>query len=122
MDDTPTFGMGSWANYFQTALTISADQTPNAPNMLETVPINAIQSMQPVSADQAQSWSGFWQDLTKGVVSYAVAKDARQSGLTNAQAGASAAAQRRPAPAQQVPPGLLLLIVGGIVFAATRGS
>lgn len=121
MDDFQTLGMGGFADYFQTSLQISADQTPNAPNTLETVPINAIQSMQPVSSDQTQSWSGFWQDLTKGVVSYAVAKDARQSGLTTAKAGASAAAQRRPAAPQQVPPGLLLLIVGGIVFAATRG-
>ena len=121
MDDFQTLGMGGFADYYQTSLAIAVDQTPNAPNMLNTVPINAIQSMQPVSADQAQSWSGFWQYLTKGVVSYAVAKDARQSGLTTAQAGASAAAQRRPAAPQQMPPGLMLLIVGGLAFAAMRG-
>lgn len=120
MDES--LGLNTWSGYFQTALNFGADQVPNAPNMLETVPTNAIQSMQPVSNDQAQSWSGFWQDLTKGVVSYAVAKDARQSNMTSVQAAAVAANRGRPAAPQQLPGGLVLLILGGIAYAATRGS
>lgn len=83
------FTLGPWdpstqtlPDMFGTAMSFGTLQVPNAANTLETVPVNALQSMQPVSPAGSQSWSGFWQDLTRGVVGYAVARDAAVNGIS----------------------------------------
>ena len=102
-----------WEAMFSTALNIGADQVANPPNTVDTVPTNAVQSMQPVSQQGVQNWAGFWQDRTKGVLGY-VAPVVRQQG--------TAAVVTQPRPAQAQGGSLLLLvIVGAIGYAAAKG-
>lgn len=126
MDDFSTLGSsgaGGWSDYFATAIGMAADQTPNGPNTVDTVPINAIQSMQPVSADQTQSFSGFWQDLTKGVLGYAIAKDAAKNGVAGPgnrpATNGHGTIYKKPA---GISPLMLLLGAGGLAFVLTRGA
>ena len=53
------------------------------PRTGETVPTNAIQSMQPVTAssDSLGSWGGFIQDSLRGVLGYSIARDAARNGV-----------------------------------------
>lgn len=69
--------MSGLSDFWNTALTFGSEADPL--RGVNTVPSNAVQSMQPVNAD-ATNWSGFWQDTIKGVLGYVVAKDAQQSG------------------------------------------
>lgn len=127
MDD---FNLGPWdpstqtlPNMFSTALSFGTLQVPQAPNTLETVPVNALQSMQPVSQAGAQSWSGFWQDITRGVVGYAVARDAAMNGLQPARTAGAAAPVVQAVPVQRAQAGIppvLLLILGGAILLARK--
>lgn len=114
-------GIDALPGMFDSALAVSTGQVANAPNTLTTVPSNAIASMQPVSSAGEMSWSGFWQDLTKGVVGYAIAKDAKQSGVAVPQpvtvtttTPANAAQYQRQ---QQANPLVLLALAGLAVYA-----
>jgi hypothetical protein len=107
-----------FADLFGTAAGIGADSTYAQDRNPDTVPTNALQSMQPVVADDGESWSGFWRDLASGVLTYAVAKDAAK---TTAQLQQQA---RAPAPVQTastagfaIPPGLVMLLLAGGAMA-----
>lgn len=69
---------GSLDGVFATAATMNSDPESDWPNTVDTVPVNAIQSMDSVSDSGGDSWSGFWQDMLKGVTQYAVQRDAMQ--------------------------------------------
>lgn len=63
---------------FGAAQAAGSDPEFDLPNTVDTVPTNALQSMDSVSDQGSQSWSGFWQDMTKGVLQYAIVRDQNQ--------------------------------------------
>lgn len=83
---------------------IGIDSSFDTPRTGLTVPTDAIQSMAPVdSGSSFGEWGGFFQDLLKTSVGYAIAKDAARSGVV--APGAQGAAQGYPLqqrPAAQV--------------------
>lgn len=94
----------------------TADSSYNAPAVPDSAQTNVLQGTQsaPVGND---SWTGFWQETTKGLIGYATARDAAvtRSNLGQQQ---SQAAYRAAAYQQQRGGGnlLLLLLIGGAVF------
>lgn len=67
------------------------------------------------------SWTGFWQGLTGTVVSYALQKDAAKSGLNVSTPAASQPVYvQQPGAGQAIPPGLLLVGLGVLVFMAVK--
>lgn len=125
------FSLGPWdpsadtlPNMFETGISFSAGQVAQAPNTLWTVPSNALQSMTPVSDAGAESWSGFWQDLTKGAIGYAITRDAVRNGITPQRMQPAPVAPTAPAGVPRanqasVSP-LMLLVLGGLAFAVVR--
>lgn len=65
-------------------------------------------------------WSGYWKDMLGTVVSYAIQKDAAQSGLNVSTPAASQPVYVQQAASQAIPPGLLLLGLGVLVFMAVK--
>lgn len=78
------FSLGS---LWDTAATVGADQSFAQPRTADTVPTNAIGSLQPV-AETGGAWGAFWQNTIGSVVSYGLARDAARNGIS--QAGAAA--------------------------------
>lgn len=122
------FSLGAWnpnldtlPNMFDTSLAVATESTPYYGNTVDTVPTNALQSMQPVSQAQAESWSGFWQDLTRGVVQYGIARDAAQNGITvRNTAPGQPVVLRQQQQAQQANGLVMLLLVGGLAYAVAK--
>lgn len=69
---------GQLDGVFSTAATMGSAPESNTANTADTVPSNALQSMDSVSDQGSGSWSGFWQDMLRGVTQYAVQRDAMQ--------------------------------------------
>lgn len=126
MDPTNGFTLGadpfgSFASIWGTAATIGADPSLNQPRTAYTVPTNAFGSMQPAT-DDGGGWGDFWKDTIKGVVGYAIVKDAKQSGVdvnTGSQRPAPAAAAA-PAPMSMLPMLMVAGLVGAVVWAVAR--
>jgi hypothetical protein len=102
------------ASQFAGADAINTDSTYAAPNGADTVPSNALQSMSP-SNSVTSDWSGFFQNVLQGVVSYSIAKDAAQSGIhpvVTATAGATPAGyvSNPSAAPQKISVGMLALL------------
>ena len=116
------FGTDLFGGAVDTAATFSTngyifDRLP------DTVSSNALQSMQPITSGSADnSWSGFWQDTAKGLISYAAAKDAAKVGANNAANYAAAQTQARtPVGGVVLPTNLLLMAAAGLaVFLVVR--
>lgn len=103
---------GQLDGVFGAAATVNSAPESDWTNSVETVPVNALQSMDSVSGAGEQSWSGFWQDMLKGVTQYAVQRDVMQM-----------QAQQRPTPYPVTPrPGAGVGVnVGGAGLSLTPG-
>lgn len=105
-------------DFWNTSLTFGTEANPV--RGVETVPSTAVQSMTPVNNGDS-GWTGLFQDIVKGVVGYAVAKDAQQSGTKPPQvvyATAPATATAQPSSNGMV----LLLVVGVVVVLALNAG
>ena len=101
---------------------IAADNSFTTARAWNSVPVDAIGSMTPVVPNVADAgageWGGYFRDLTKAVVGYAIVKDAQRSGVQpEANAPASAAAKAKATPAGNVMP---LLLIGAAIFAVVK--
>jgi hypothetical protein len=122
--------IGDTASIWGTSLTLGADPSYSTPRTEQTQTGSALQLLQPVTpTTEENGWSGFWQPLIKGVVSYAIQKDAVQNGVQPVQQ------QYQPQPALSsvsVPvPNMAnantntlvtLAVVGGLVFMAMQAG
>lgn len=117
------------ASIWGTSLTLGADPSYNTPRTEDTQVGSGLGLLQPVTpATDENGWSGFWQPLIKGVVSYAIQKDAVQSGVQpvqqqyQPQPGMSSVSVPVPNMANpQTNTLVTLAVVGGLVWMATRG-
>jgi hypothetical protein len=122
MSGFTTFGSEaeSWSlgSTYDAALGIGGDSSYERPRSSESVPTNAIESMQPVTAT-TQEWGGFFQQMLKGGVSYAIAKDARQSGVypTTGTPVATGAVAQAPLPMRGM---LMVALLGVAVVIAIK--
>jgi hypothetical protein len=114
--------VGSFGSTFDTAQGINSDGSFSQNRSAETTPTNALQSMQPIVDDTGESWSGFWRDLTKGVVNYAVAKDlAKTSAELQTKPVPGTAPTALPSGGFSIPPGLIVLaLAGGALVLAIK--
>lgn len=71
----------SLQSLWDSAAGIGADQSYVQPRTSDTVPTNALTSMQPVQETGGQ-WGAFWQSTLGSLVSYGVARDAAKNGVT----------------------------------------
>lgn len=71
----------SLQSLWNAAAGIGADQSYVQPRTSETVPTNALTSMQPVQ-ETGGEWGAFWQNTIGSLVSYSLAKDAAKNGVT----------------------------------------
>ncbi len=116
-------GDAGLSDLYGSALSFGADNSFITPRGTDTVPTDAVQSMQPVSDGASSGWNNLFQDVFKGVVGYSLAKDAVQSGVTRPAYGAAPAYQGQQQQAQrpQSMGGLLpLLLVGGLIVFAVK--
>jgi len=65
-------------------------------------------------------WGGFWQGLVGTVTSYAIQKDAAKSGLNVSTPTAQPVYIQQPAAQPAIPPGLLLIGLGVLVYMAAK--
>jgi hypothetical protein len=100
---------------FDTALGIGADSSYTTPRTGSTVPTNAIDSMQPVSTGDSGEWGGFFRDLTRGLVGYAVQRDAVRNGVTPSSSSSSAPATGGSAAQAASRSNLVPLVIVGVV-------
>lgn len=109
---------------FGTAANIGAGLSYTQPRSLATVPTNALQSLQPVTAaDDGGNWSDFWQGTLRTVVGYSIARDAARNGVgytqpaaaTTGPASVAAAARAGMSPLLMI--GLAVGLIGAIVVA-----
>lgn len=126
-------GLGGW---WSAANGISADQSFVTPRTEDTVPANAIQSMQPITTGDGSTGSGWgegWGDFLKQtlgtVVGYSIAKDAAQAGVARpavqqyGQPGYGSQVQGTARPVGLSLGGLgPLLLVGGVVLLAVKAT
>lgn len=103
--------MGTW----------EADASYNTPAVADTAVTGILQETQeaPTGSDQ---WTGFFQDVIKGAVGYATAKDAAETkaGIVRAQSQA-AYRQTYQQPGTINLNGLMpLLLIGGVVFLLAK--
>ena len=91
--------MASIADYgledvWGTGLAFGADSSFKVPKTQQTVPVDAIQSMAPVTASESteSSWTSIFKDVLKDVTGYAIKKDAVQSGVVPTAQGVQTAA------------------------------
>jgi len=107
-----------------TAQEINRDTSFTIERAYNTVPVNALGSMTPITPLAAEpdsnEWGGFFRDLTKAVVGYGLVKDAQRSGV---QAPANTPAAGLTQPSRTTPAGMNLmplLLVGAAIFAAVK--
>lgn len=118
--DDASSNFSSLSDYWNASLKTGDGTAYSTDKTTETVPMNAVQSMQPVTAQVTDpGWSKFLQDTLGGVVGYAIRKDAVQNGVapaaTQTQPGQTAQAAARPASSLLMP---ALLVVGVVVAGA----
>lgn len=98
-----------------------SDGSFTTPRTYDTVPSNALQSMQPIEASNGGGWSDFWPSLAKTAVGYVIQKDAIQSGVVRPGQQYVPAQPGQPQQYARQDPlgglGPLLLIGGGVLLA-----
>ena len=82
-----------WTDYDQ-ALFLGSDSSYNTPRTASTVTSDLLSQGQAVSSGDSGNWGGFFQGLTKTVLTYGLTKDAIQ---TQAQTATQSAAQLQAA-------------------------
>lgn len=116
--------MADLYEFWNTSLVFGASPQSNHDRAEDTVPVNAIQSMQPVTSSglvNDSGFSGFWQDITKTIVGYAIAKDATKNAVQTQPQVVYVAGQGAQQQQQQEAPNkgtVLLLMVGVIAVVA----
>lgn len=103
-----------------------SDGSWTTPRTSETVPVNAVQSMTPVTAPADNGgWSDFWKGALQTAIGYSIQKDAVQSGVVRPATGSAQQVQAQ-AQAQYVAQRGLLgnpLVLGAIglgIFLAVK--
>lgn len=107
------------------ALGINIDDSYWTPRTADTVPSNALQTMQPIETNTGGGWSDFWKGTLQTVIGYSIAKDAAQSGVARPgqQYGQAAYPAQGGAYAAQRQPGgqvLTLALVGVGIYLLAR--
>ena len=119
--------MGDLLDSWSTALGINADTSFSTPRTELAVPMNALQSMQPLTqAQPGGTWGDFWggvQGALQTGLQYAIAKDAAKAGLVSDGRGGYTAVpnqqQMQPqggvyVPAPSANGTTMMLILGGV--------
>jgi hypothetical protein len=106
-------------DFWNTSLVFGASPESSHERSEETVPVNALQSMMPVTSNgqvSTSEFSGFWQDIAKTVVGYAIAKDATKNAVSAQPQVVYVAGQGTQQQQQQTPAGgTVLLMVAALV-------
>ena len=113
-NDVGAEASSSLSAYWNSAIGVNNGSAYETAKTSETVPMNAIQSMEPVTANvTTPSWDQFLQNTLSGVVGYAIKKDATANGVP---AAATQAAPAATAPKSIV--GQLVIVVGLVMVGA----
>lgn len=120
-----SFNPDTW-DILGTAQGIGANPTFDQPRTSATVPSNATQSMQPVTATD-DPWSDFWRGTAQALVGYGIARDAAKRGVT-VPGGDTPMVERAIVPSQgaarsQLVTGLVLAAVAaGAIFLVVKAA
>lgn len=104
-------GFGS---IFSAAANVGADSSLDQPRAFDTVPVNALQSMQPVS-DAPNAWSGFWGQVLGRVASTELSRYEARRGVTQNGSPAPGYTPMQPATASRSSMMPWLIVGGGLL-------
>lgn len=97
----------------------SSDSSYDTPRTPDSAPVNALQSLSPVSDSQnGNSWTNLFQEALKTGIQYTIAKDAAKT-----QVGLQQRQQAAPIVVQQQAQNnslITLAIIGAVVFVAVK--
>ena len=126
----PTLGDGGWqaSDVWGTGLSFGTGQEYDTSKTPYTATTNAVDGMAPItsSGNGGGQLSSFWSgvsDVIKTAANYSIAKDAAKNGISYTPVQQVAGSQQGGAirATRQQDPLLVLMIIGGLVYAATQG-
>ena len=107
-----SLGGDSLQDQFDAALQVGANNSFLTPRTSDSVTTSVVDGSAPIDNSAGGSFSAFWQDTTKALLGYAIAKDAQKNAVTTPTNVAAQAAQQAQAQARKSWM-LPLLVVGG---------